>query len=569
MTTSTRRSHLVRLVGLAAASAFIAVACGGNDPSAVTTSSAAPATTAAPTDSSAPDTTTGGPDTTAAPETTAPALEPKPGGSIVVALDNESAGFNPTNDPWSNGGHNVAKTIFDSLATYDAEGKVVPYLAESITPSEDSTVWTITLRPGVSFHNGEPFNADAVRINFEASLASPVAKDQLSLISSLEVLDELTLQVNMSQPWGTFMTKLVGEAGSQVGYMAAPAMLASPDGNRNPIGTGPFVFQEWVPDDRLVVVRNEDYWQRPAYLEQITFRPFPDSTARQAAFDAGDVDAYYTGDPADLVEYLAQDEAGEVNVTLGSPAGPDMIMFNTTVPPLDDARVRRALVMAIEVERLFAYSNGVGVKQPIYAPYATDSFWYVETDYPRYDLEGAKALIDEYVAETGNPVEFDFAGGPDPFVVGYQELIQSMWAEAGATSNIVSRAQADNIGKVINGEYEVTLWGNMGGGDPDNDYQYFRSGTGLNFSRYTSPVIDAAMDAGRATGDAEERKKQYAIVQEELAKAMPYGWLGTNKLGVVARADLLGISDFTLPDGTPGQPMTSGHFFLKDAWLNV
>jgi peptide/nickel transport system substrate-binding protein len=109
----------------------------------------------------------------------------------------------------------------------------------------------------------------------------------------------------------------------------------------------------------------------------------------------------------------------------------------------------------------------------------------------------------------------------------------------------------------------------MGGGDPDNDYQYFRSGTGLNFSRYTSPVIDAAMDAGRATGDAEERKKQYAIVQEELAKAMPYGWLGTNKLGIVARADLLGISDFTLPDGTPGQPMTSGHFFLKDAWLNV
>jgi hypothetical protein len=75
------------------------------------------------------------------------------------------------------------------------------------------------------------------------------------------------------------------------------------------------------------------------------------------------------------------------------------------------------------------------------------------------------------------------------------------------------------------------------------------------------------MDAGRATGDPDQRKEQYAIVQQELAAGMPYGWLGTNKLGAVARAELLGISDFTLPDGTPGQPMTSGHFFLKDAWL--
>lgn len=566
MTTSTRRSRLVRLVGFAAASAVVAVGCGGNDPSAVTTAStAAPATTAAPTDSSAPETTGGATETTAAP-TTVPAPEPQSGGAITVALDAESTGFNPTADAWANGGHNVAKAIFDPLAAYDGDGRVVPYLAESITANDDATVWTITLRPGVSFHNGEPLNADAVRLNFETSLASPTAKDQLALVASMDVVDDLTLQVTMSQPWGTFLTKLVGDVGSQVGYMAAPAMLASPDGGRSPIGTGPFVFQEWVPDDRLVVVRNDAYWQRPAYLDQVTFRPIPDSTARKAAFDAGDVDVFYTGSPKDVGEYLAMQDAGEVNVTLGAPSSPDMILYNTTKAPLDDVRVRLALTMAIDVDRLFEYSEGLGVKQPMYGPYATDSFWYVETDYPRYDIAAAATLIDEYVAEKGEVV-FDFAGGQDPWLVGYQELIQSMWAEIGVTANIVSRAQAENIGSVLNNEFQVVLWGNIGGGDPDNDYQYFHSGTGLNFGGYNSPTIDAAMEAGRATGDPDERKEQYAIVQRELAEAMPYAWQGTNQLGAIAGAAVLGISDFTLPDEMPGEPMSAGHFFLKDAWL--
>jgi ABC-type transport system substrate-binding protein len=566
-------------VATALAVATLALAaCGGNDPASTATTQAPAATTA---DSAVTGDSTGASDDTTAatevpatdapvftnaPTTTDPTLEPVSGGSLTVAIDGESTGYNPHVDPWANGGHNVAKAIFDSLAVYDASGKAVPYLAESITGNDDATVWTIVLRPGITFHNGEPLNAAAVQTNFEAVLASAQYKDQLALVGSMEVVDDLTLQVNMTSPWGTFPNVLTGDMGAQAGYMAAPAMLASPDGGRNPIGTGPFVFQEWVPDDHLTVVRNDDYWQQPAYLDEVTFKPIPDSTSRKAAFDAGDVDLYYTGSSSEITDYLAAQEAGDVSVVIGAPSEPDVVMFNTAKAPLDDVRVRRALAMSTDIPRLYDYLDATNVKQPLHGPYADSSFWYTPSNYPDYDVEGAKALIDEYVAEKG-PVEFDFRGGQDPFIVSYQELFQSMWAEIGVTANIVSSAQSENIDAVVNGDYQVILWGGIGGGDPDKDYTYFHSGTGLNFSNFNTPTIDAAMEAGRALSDPDARKEQYAIVQTELGDAVPYIWTGTNQFGVITPATVHGLADFMLPDGSAGQPVNGGRFYLKDVWI--
>ena len=559
---SRSRGPLRRLAGLTLAVAFVA-ACGGNDPSATTTPTTVPGT-----GGSTGDTTqvTDAPVLTNAPTTTDPTVNPVKGGTLVVGIEGEATGYNPTVDPWANGGHNVAKAIFDPLATYDATGKVVPYLAESIEGNADATVWTITLRPGITFHNGEPLNAAAVQTNFAAVQASAAYKDQLALLASMKVVDDLTLELTMSKPWGTFPNVLVGNIGNQVGYMAAPAMLASPDGGRNPIGTGPFKFVEWVPDDHLTVERNDAYWQTPAYLDTITFKPIPDSTSRKAAFDAGDIDVYYTGSSSELQDYLAKQTSGDVNVTIGAPSEPDMVMMNTLKPPLDDVRVRRALAMSVDIPRLYDYLDATGVKQPMHGPYADNSYWYTASNYPDYDVAGAKALIDEYVAEKG-PVEFDFAGNQDPFITSYQQLFQSMWAEIGVKANIVSRAQGENINAVVAGDYQVILWGGVGGGDPDSDYQDFHSGTGLNFSGFNTPAMDAALDAGRALSDPEARKAQYAIVQKELGDAVPYIWTGTNQFGVVTKATVHGMADFKLADSSPGQPVTGGQFFLKDVWI--
>jgi peptide/nickel transport system substrate-binding protein len=543
-------------VGFLVAATLVLAACGGNSPDADPTTTAGDATTT-PADTQPPFTN--------APTTTDPGREPQNGGELVVGLDAESPGYHPHLDAWANSGHNVGRAVFDTLAVNDASGKPVPYLAESIEPNDDATVWTITLRSGITFHNGEALDADAVRLNLEAVLDSGQFKDQLSLVDTIEIVDELTVRLNMTTPWGTFPNVLVGDIGTQVGYMAAPEMLGQADGGRRPIGTGPFRFVEWVPDDRFVVERNDDYWQRPAYLDRVVFRPIPDSTSRKAAFDAGDIDVYATAATNQIVDFLAQQERGEVNVTIGAPSEPDVVMMNTRKAPLDDVRVRRALVMATDIPRLYQYLEATGVKQPLRGPYAESSFWYVESEYPEFDIEGAKALIDEYAAEVG-PVSFEFAGGQDPFITGYQELFQSMWAEIGAEANIVSRAQGENLSTVIAGDYQVILWGGIGGGDPDADYNDFHSGP-LNFSGFTTPEVDAALEAGRATGDPDERKAQYAIVQEALGRAVPFIWTGTNQFAVITARAVQDAAVFELPDRSAGQPILGGRFYLKDVWI--
>lgn len=558
----TRSLGPLRRIAALSLVAVLAAACGGNSPTA-TSSTQPPATSGGSTAETTPPTEA--PVLTNAPTTTDPTKNPVNGGTLTVGINSESTGYNPTADAWADSGHNVAHAIFDPLATFDAGGKVVPYLAESITANADASVWTIKVRSGVTFHDGTPLDANAVNLNFDTNKASPQFGSQLALLADTKVVDDLTVELTMTQPWGTFPNVLAGSIGAQVGYMAAPAMLASPDGGRNPIGTGPFKFKEWVPDDHLTVVRNDAYWQRPAYLDEVVFKPIPDSTARKAARDAGDIDLYYTGSTKDIQDYQQQQADGAVGVTIGAPGEGDMVMMNTKKAPLDDVRVRRALVMATDIPRLFDFLDATGVKQPTHGPYADNSFWFAKSNYPEYDVAGAKKLIDEYVAEKG-PVEFDFAGGQDPFIVSLQELYQSMWGEIGAKVNIVSRAQSENISAVIGGDFQIILWGGIGGGDPDNDYVDFHSNTGQNFSGFNTPEMDAALDKGRALADPAARKEQYDIVQQILGDNVPFIWTGTNQYALVTAPDVLGLSDFALPDGTAGQAITGQIFFLKDVW---
>ena len=164
----------VRRLATVALLAAVMAACGGNDPNASTSTSTGGSTgnTTAATDA---------PVLTNAPTTTNAEVKPTAGGSLVVGIDADASGYNPTTDPWASGGHNVARTIFDPLATYDASGKVVPYLAKSIEANADATVWTITMRDGLKFHDGTPCDAAAVKANFDANKNSPQYGSQLEI----------------------------------------------------------------------------------------------------------------------------------------------------------------------------------------------------------------------------------------------------------------------------------------------------------------------------------------------------------------------------------------------------
>ena len=508
-------------------------------------------------------------DTTASSEAavTTEVAAPKSGGNLVVGVEAEATGWSPQNDAWGHGGHDVARAVFDTLAAYDPAGVAQPYLAESITANADSTVWTIKVRPNVTFHDGDPLTADAVKQNFDAALASPIEKGALALLLSMKVVDDLTLEMTMSKPWGAFPNALTGGFAGQLGYIAAPKMLASPDGSRSPVGTGPFVFKEWSPDDHLTVVRNDKYWQTPALLDSVEFRPITNSDSRKAAFASGDIDVIATANSPEVKSYLDLESQGKAHVVKAPPSDPDVILLNTSKPPLDDLRVRKAMAMALDLNRIVDFLEGTGVKEVATGPYPKDSFWYSKTDYPQFDVAAATKLIDEYTAENG-PIKVEYAGNQDPFIVSFQELIQSMWADVGITADIVSRAQGENVGAVLGGKYDVTGWGGIGGDDPDNDYNYFHSGTGLDLTKFSSPALDAALDQGRALSDPAARKVQYDIVQKELAANVPFLWLEFTGWTVVGQGKVMGLDAFALPDGSPGRPLTAARFYLKDVWLD-
>jgi peptide/nickel transport system substrate-binding protein len=206
---------------------------------------------------------------------------PKRGGSLVMGIDTEEDGFDPTSARWDEGGFLYGRTIFDPLAIVTAAGAVQPYLAQSITPNADYTAWTITLRSGIVFHDGTPLNAAALQLNLTKQQASPLVGPAFAAyIKGSEVTGPLSVTINMKAPWVPFDFFL---AQAQTGYIAAPSMLNSPTGTSHPVGTGPFVFQEWIPNSHFTATANPHYW-RPGlpYLDSITFKPIIVPTSRRA-----------------------------------------------------------------------------------------------------------------------------------------------------------------------------------------------------------------------------------------------------------------------------------------------
>lgn len=535
------RSTTRRTLGIAVASlALVVTACGGGSGGSSSSNSVATSDTAAS-------------------EGT-----PQKGGTLNVGLNAESNGFNPQANLLAPAGRTVAHAIFDTLTAFDASGVARPYLAESVTPNADSTEWTIKLRTGVKFHDGTPFNAAAVKANFDAGTSAKSLKSAYKFLKSTEVVDDSTVLVKMNQPFGLFPNVLAGGVAGQLGYMAAPSMLASADGSRRPVGTGPFVFKEWVPDDHLTVTRNDSYWGTPAWVDQVVFKPINDENSMKAAFAAGTIDVYATATPTDIADYKKD---GKSKVFSDIPGEPDIVIMNTSVAPFDDIRIRKAMVMSTDISRVLEFLGGADVKEAATGPYPKESYWYTQTDYPTYDLEGAKKLVAAYVAEKG-PIKCTYTGRQIPFIVQYMELLSSMWKAAGIDCSIESLSQGETIKKVFGYTYQVANFGGIGGGDPDNDYSYFTSG-GTNLTQFKSATIDAAMDAGRATGDPAKRKEQYDIVQKELGANVPYIWLDFNQFALITQSKVNGVNGFTLPDGSKARPQLAGSFQVSNLWLTA
>ncbi len=329
---------------------------------------------------------------------------PVRGGSLTVGTIAEIDGFYPANNHWDTNGFLYANAIYDPLMAVAADGSIKPYLAESMTSNSTYDTWTLTLRPGIKFSDGSALTASVVQANFYALDTSVLTGPALKQIASVTPFGDLTVIYTLTGPNPTFPAGLT----TQVGYIVGEAMIAAAQSSSSaapkPIGTGPFTYSQWQPNDFFTAVRNPHYWRAGLpYLDSITFKPIPDTTQREATLRSGGVDMIESTDPG-TINRFANSGYQLVDSRTGVIGEPTMafIMLNTDVTPTNDIRVRQALAKGMDlavIQKIF----GGGSAKPVNGIFLPGSPYYSETGYPTYDPAAAKTLVNAVQGPARHP----------------------------------------------------------------------------------------------------------------------------------------------------------------------
>ncbi len=495
---------------------------------------------------------------------------PRAGGRLIVGIDAESNGWDPARSNFAMAGSMVASAIYDTLLAFDENRRLVPNLAESVTPNEDGTVWTIRVRHGVVFHDGTPFDAAAVKQNIDARLASAIASQSLQPIREVVVVGDRTVEVRMRTPWFGYDYTLA----AQGGFMAAPVTLTSQDGPSKPVGTGPFRFVSWEPGNAITVERNPGYWKRDAsgvplpYLDGITFRVLTDPTARVAALRAGDVQMIQTSD-VETIRDLQGRPQYDTAVDMANFEA--IVMLNQGRPPFDNDAARRAVALATDHDAVVE-TIGAGVLRPATGPFSEGEEWYVaDTGYPSYDPEGARRELERYRSETGaSELAFTLRATAGDEMERVAAILQAQWAQVGIRATVMPVEQASYINEVVVGNYDAAMFRQFSYVFPDSNYIFWHSSTArgpgqvsINFTQTRSPALDAALDAARATNDPVELRRLYETAQRELNAQLPYVWLYHQAWALIAQARVNGLD---IP-ASGGFARTDGKPWWSQIWL--
>jgi len=250
----------------------------------------------------------------------------------------ETGTLNPPTAPLNN-------LIQEPLFRMDTSGNLIPVLGLSATPLANETIWEIKLREGVFFHDGTPFNADAV-IHHWANILDPAkfrGRRILRPIRSVEKVNDYVIRFNLEHPWPPFLNVISNEL-LLFAFIPSPKAVEAGTHDRKPVGTGPFKYDKWGSGDHFVVLKNENYWQAgKPWLNKVVFRTIPDPQTRYASLVSGDIDVISI-DRGHLIHKAENDP--KLTVYPSQVNGAEIILINMTKPPLDDIRVRRALAFA-------------------------------------------------------------------------------------------------------------------------------------------------------------------------------------------------------------------------------
>jgi ABC-type transport system substrate-binding protein len=502
---------------------------------------------------------------------------PKKGGTLVFGVEAEEQGFDPATGRFDETGVLYARTVFDPLTIIANDGSVQPYLAQSITPNADYSVWTITARPNVRFHDGTPCDAAAIAGSLQ-HFKNNLLGVTFNAVSSIAAATSDTVVITLKQPWVPFPAYLAGGIGGQPGYIISPSMIADPKGSERPVGTGPFKFKEWTPNDHFTAVRNPDYW-RPGlpHLDAVTYRPITDAQQRANALQAGNIDLMHTDLPETILQFRSDSSYGYLDDSEHIVGQPDMnfIMINTQDPAMKDIRVRQAMAMAIN-PRQYSLVVDKGVNKPTNQPFVTGTPYYqADTGYPAFNPSKAQALVKQLQSETGQPVAFTLQSTTSAYSIRVVQFLQNQLAAVGMKVTLTQIQQAQLINAALAGSYQTTSWRQFAAVDPDLNYLWWSPteifGTGpqaiaSNFARNADPVVEALLQQGRTSTDPATRAAAYQGIAKQLNKDLPYIWQDRTTWAVVARPNVQNWNNPTTPQGSKAYGMIVGTIWTPQIW---
>ncbi|HLY91160.1 MAG TPA: ABC transporter substrate-binding protein [Acetobacteraceae bacterium] len=447
----------------------------------------------------------------------------------------------------------VGRIVFagmcDKLFDIDAKLNIVPQLATGYE-WKDPTHLVIHIRDGVQFQDGEKLNADAVKYKLmrDLTIKGSMRRGEVSSIDSIDVIDPLTVQLNLKAPASQLLAQLTDRAGIMISPKAAEA--AGDKFGLHPVCAGPFSFESRVAQDRIVVKRFPGYWDaKDIHFDQVVYLPNPNSSVRLANLQAGALD---------LVEYILPTDVAAVQkdpklkVAIDDSLAYNGITFNTgngtaqDSPAGKNALVRQAFELGIDRQALIQVVHNGMFTPTAQANPPSSPFYIKDVQPPARDPTKAKALLQQAGVTMPVPVTLTITNGSDTQQVG--EVIQSMLSEAGFDVKIKTMEFASSLQAGYAGDFQAYMIGWSGRADPDgNMWQMLHTGGQFNYGHYSNPEVDKALDDARTVAGVDQRRAFYTKVWEQERKDLPLVYLWTAKNIVGMKKSITGFQQ--VPDG--------------------
>jgi peptide/nickel transport system substrate-binding protein len=466
----------------------------------------------------------------------APSEGPRQGGRLIYGLTLVVSGIDPHVDASSELGIPLT-SVYDTLLYQDSDGSFVPGLAERWEVSDDGLTYTFYLRKDVSFHDGTVFDAEAVKFSFDR-IADPETKSRkaaslLGPYERTEVVDDFTVCVRFRQPHAAYL-----DAASQV-YLA----MVSPEAvqrwgaeyQEHQVGTGPFMFKEYVPRDHLILERNPDYdWapevyrhQGPAYLDSIEFRFFADPASRVLALESGQAHVMGEMPPQDVARLLESPEFDVLRVPI--PGQPLQFFVNTDKPPTDDLRVRQALLYAADRDAI-TQAIFQATSPAAHGPLGAVTLGYDESvvDMYPHDLTKAAALLEEagwvdsdndgMRDKDGQPLRLEMILMGWGYVPEVGQMLQSQFREVGVDLRMQEMAFPAALAAAREGKHHLApmVFSSSDPGILSSAFHSANADAGFNWAKVRDEDLDRLLDAGAQALDEAERLELYAQAQQRI-----------------------------------------------------